>query len=128
MPDSDLKLTQYHTKRGFSAWWQTFKKDWNKAVNKDIESGEDERHHIDTINWICSCPAYSHSPYLLCKHLVVKKNILPTFMETKRHHDYPLVFFGTDKIQSICRKNDPWERYNPTLNENDYQRIPFKFW
>ena len=50
VPDSDLKLTQYHTKRGFPAWWQTFKKDWNKAVNKDIESGMDERYHIDTIS------------------------------------------------------------------------------
>ncbi|PKC50940.1 hypothetical protein RhiirA1_405369 [Rhizophagus irregularis] len=78
----------------------------------------DERYHNDAINWICSCPAYSQSRYLLCKHLVAKKNILPTFMETVRHHDYPLVSFGADKISSICQENDPWERYVPIIIED----------
>ena len=106
-------MTQYQTNRNFPSWWQTFKKDWNKAANTDIEPNMDERYHIDAINWICSCPAYSHSPYLLCKHLIAKKNILPTFIETIRRHDYPLVFFGdgANKIPSICQENDPWERY-----------------
>ncbi|PKY57507.1 hypothetical protein RhiirA4_510082 [Rhizophagus irregularis] len=117
VPDCDLKLTQYCTNRTFPAWWQTFKKDWNKAMNTNIESGMDERYHIDATNWICSCPAYSHNPYFLCKHLVAKKNILPTFMETARRHDYPLVFFGTDKIPSICQENDPWKR---TVIEDDF--------
>jgi len=118
VPDSDLKLTQYHTNRNFPSWWQNFKKDWNKAINKNIEPGMDERYHIDAINWICSCPAYSQSRYLLCKHLVAKKNILPTFMETVRRHEYPLVFFGTDKISPICQENDPWERYGPIIIED----------
>ncbi|CAB5356877.1 unnamed protein product [Rhizophagus irregularis] len=118
VPDSDLKLTQYHTNRNFPAWWQNFKKDWNKAVNTNIEPGMDERYHIDAINWICSCPAYSQSRYLLCKHLVAKKNILPTFMETVRHHNYPLVSFGANKISSICQENDPWERYGPIIIED----------
>ncbi|PKY41406.1 hypothetical protein RhiirA4_454982 [Rhizophagus irregularis] len=83
VPDFDLKMTQYHTKHSFPAWWQTFKKDWDKAVNTNIEFAMDKRHHIDTINWICSCPAYFCSPYLLCKHLVAKKNISPAFMEIK---------------------------------------------
>jgi len=44
-------------------------------------------------------------------------------METKRCHDYPLVFFGNDdNIQSICRENDPWERYGSTLNEDDFTK------
>ncbi|RGB22410.1 hypothetical protein C1646_776135 [Rhizophagus diaphanus] len=112
VPDSDIKLTQYYTNHCFSAWWQTFKRDWNKAANTKIEPGMDERYHIDEVNWICSCPAYFHNPYFLCKHLVAKKNILPTFMETIRRHDYPLVFFSSEKVASICQENDPWKRYD----------------
>ncbi|CAB4404499.1 unnamed protein product [Rhizophagus irregularis] len=74
----------------------------------------DERYHIDEVNWICSCPAYFHNPYFLCKHLVAKKNILLTFMETIRHHDYPLVFFSSEKVASICQENDPWKKYGLT--------------
>ncbi|PKY57331.1 hypothetical protein RhiirA4_478319 [Rhizophagus irregularis] len=98
----------------FPAWWQTFKRDWNKAANTKIEPGMDERYHIDEVNWICSCPAYFHNPYFLCKHLVAKKNILLTFMETIRHHDYPLVFFSSEKVASICQENDPWKKYGLT--------------
>lgn len=74
----------------------------------------DDRYHIDEIiNWICSCPAYSHNPYLLCKHSVAKKCTSPTYyMETIRCHDYPLVFFG---VPSISQENDPCERYELTM-------------
>jgi hypothetical protein len=47
--------------------------------------------------------------YLLCKNLIAKKNILPTFMETKRRHDYPPVSFEEDGVLSIFRENDPWK-------------------
>ncbi|PKY54360.1 hypothetical protein RhiirA4_473128 [Rhizophagus irregularis] len=96
VPDFDLKITQYHIKRSFPAWWQTFKKDWDKAVNTNIEFGMDKRYHIDAINWICSYPAYFHSLYILCKHLVAKKNISPAFMEIKQRYDYPLIFFDEE--------------------------------
>ncbi|GES78776.1 hypothetical protein RCL_jg21661.t1 [Rhizophagus clarus] len=38
VPDSDLKLNQYYTNRNFPAWWQGFKKDWNKVMKTNIES------------------------------------------------------------------------------------------
>jgi glutamine synthetase type III len=74
----------------------------------------DERHHIDVNNWVCSCPAYLNSRYLLCKHLVSKKNgkeFLPTFLETARHHDYPFLVFNGNKLPSITPANNPWSRY-----------------
>ena len=40
-------------------------------------------------------------------------------MGTVRRHDYPLIFFGTDKVPSICQENDSWERYEPTIIENE---------
>jgi hypothetical protein len=50
--------------------------------------------------------------------LIAKKNILPTFIKTIYHNDYPLIFFGTDKIPPICQENDPWEKYNSIIIKN----------
>jgi hypothetical protein len=114
IPDLDFKLTQYNTNRSFPAWWQAFKKSWDKVAAMEIAPGMDDRYHIDVSDWICSCPAYLHSPYLLCKHLVTKKSgkvFLPTFMETARRHDYPLVIFGSARLPAISHANDPWERH-----------------
>ncbi|CAG8832393.1 31772_t:CDS:2, partial [Gigaspora margarita] len=94
--DFDIKLTHYFTKRSFPTWWDAFKLDWIKKADINIEHDMDERYHVDTTNWICSCPAYLYSRYLICKHLIIKKNgksFLPTFLETKRRHDYPMIFF-----------------------------------
>jgi len=84
----------------------------------------DERYHIDINNWVCSCPAYLNSRYLLCKHLVSKKNgkeFLPTFLETARRHDYPLFTFNSDKLPSITPVNNPWSRYQITEKINSTQ-------
>jgi hypothetical protein len=112
LPDFEVKLTQYRANRGFPSWWKAFKKEWDNARSKDIPDDMDERYHIDVINWVCSCHAYLRSPYLLCKHLVAKmsKDFLPTFMETKRRHDYPLLAFGTDLQAPILQENNPWRR------------------
>jgi hypothetical protein len=118
VPDFNLKLIQYNTNRSFPSWWQTFKKDWEKNAVANIEPGMDERYHIDEINWICSCPAFLNSSYLICKHLVSKKDgnsFFPTFMETARRHDYPLIIFGANKVSAIHQENDPWKRYESSV-------------
>ena len=87
MPDFESKLAQYHRNRGFLAWWQNIKKDWNG------------RYHVDINNWVCSCPTYLNSRYLLCKHLVAKNNgrlFMPTYTETIRRHD--IRFLSLKKI------------------------------
>lgn len=34
--DFDLMMTHYDTNRHLPSWWQAFKKDWDKAMSKDI--------------------------------------------------------------------------------------------
>jgi hypothetical protein len=110
-PDFNLTLTQYITRRDYPSWWQAFKKDWNDAAAKEIEPGTEGRYHVDVDNWVCSCPAYQHSCYLLCKHLVAKKGgktFLPTYAQTTRRHDYPFLTFGADNLSAIRQENNPW--------------------
>jgi hypothetical protein len=120
IPDFKSKMVLYNRGRAFPAWWDNFKHDWNIAASADIESGIEDRYHIDVNNWVCSCPAYLSSPYLLCKHLIAKKNgrvFIPTFLETERRHDYPFLAFGKDKLPVITRSNNPWVRYGASIEE-----------
>ena len=78
----------------------------------------EDRYHVDINNWICSCPAYLKSRYLICKHLVCKKNgrqFIPTYTETVRRHDYPFLIFENENLPTITPINNPWVRYG--MNE-----------
>src|SRR6185295_5968837 len=120
IPDFESKLAQYHRNRGFPSWWQNFKKDWDRVAIADIEPGMEDRYHIDVSNWVCSCPAYLNSRYLLCKHLVAKKNgrlFMPTYAETIRRHDYPFLIFEKDNLPIINPMNNPWVRLRHETDE-----------
>jgi hypothetical protein len=122
VPDFESKLAQYNGNRSFPAWWQAFKKDWRMAATRDIQPGMDERHHIDVNSWVCSCEAYIRSRYLICKHLVYKKDgkdFIPSFLQTTRRHDYPLVTFSSDNMPTITIGNNPWSRFAQSVEEDD---------
>jgi hypothetical protein len=112
VPDYELKMDHHSRNREFPSWWKAFKQEWDRAKNKEMLGDMDERYHIDVDKWICSCHAYLRSPYLVCKHLVLKsdKDLQPTFLETMRRHDYPFVAFGKNISVPILQKNNPWRK------------------
>lgn len=60
---------------------------------------------------------------LICKHLVDKKNgilFLPTFQQTRRRHDYPLLSFDGDNMPVIMITNNPWSRSVQAVEETDH--------
>jgi hypothetical protein len=124
IPDFQSKLAQYNRNRKFPAWWQNFKKDWNSVATVDIEPGMEDRYHVDVNNWVCSCRAYLNSRYLLCKHLVAKKNgsqFVPKYIETVRRHDYPFFIFQKDNLPTITPMNNPWVRYEVDEEIDTYE-------
>jgi hypothetical protein len=46
---------------------KSFLHEWNKFA--DIQSVDTRRYFVDLQTWICSCPAYVSSRFLICKHL-----------------------------------------------------------
>jgi hypothetical protein len=123
VPDSEHKLIQINKNRGLPSWWKAFKREWDKAASREMQDGMEERYHIDVDRWICSCQAFLHSPYFLCKHLIFKKNgktFLPTFKETMRRHDYPFLAFGMDAAATILQENNPWKRF---LEDNPVEEV-----
>ncbi|CAG8810781.1 8143_t:CDS:2 [Gigaspora margarita] len=119
---TNILLLPFEYRSNYYWEWQAFNSDWDKYATTNIEVGMEEKYNINIINWTCSCPAYSHSPYLLCKHLVAKKNgsyFLPTFKKTMHQHNYPLLIFDADTtIPMICQENDPWETNKLNIIDN----------
>ncbi len=54
-------------------WRKEFKKTWLDARNTPL--GTQTRHTTDISKWVCSCTKFVLSRFLLCKHLVQKREL-----------------------------------------------------
>ena len=51
-------------------WWEEFKREWKKAEQRNTSTNYKEKYFISEALWLCSCPSFLQSQFLLCKHLV----------------------------------------------------------
>ena len=56
--------------RELPAWRKDFKKEWKRAMKKLITMPLNERYQPDVNQFVCTCPHFVVSRFLLCKHLV----------------------------------------------------------
>ena len=62
IPDMLNTWQLYKNNRSYPSWWKVFKTDLRKCLDAErLES-----YHVDVDKWICSCPAFINSPYLVC--------------------------------------------------------------
>ncbi|KAF0556085.1 MULE transposase domain protein [Gigaspora margarita] len=121
-------------------WWDDFKKAWNAAGTKDQSKnintdgpnkGKRKRsinekttdlkssYFTDINQWVCSCPAFLKSRFLVCKHLVQQVFIMPNGQRQrlirdnfKRHTTPPFLVlkdYEVDKITPINSSIVPFE-------------------
>jgi hypothetical protein len=69
---------------------QTGKAEWKQLLQKPITN----TYNTDVGNWICSCPHFFVSRFMLCKHLVQGKGTMdpPFFLHVQRCREYPFIF------------------------------------
>ncbi|KAF7290614.1 SWIM-type domain-containing protein [Mycena indigotica] len=74
-----------------SSWRDTFRKTWRSLEKRDISDRVHDTYRPDVTRWVCSCPAFLVSRFLLCKHLVQRVQVVPAtfFREVKRRHTVP---------------------------------------
>jgi hypothetical protein len=58
-----------------SDWEKDFIANWNALASRSEHTHADTLYQPDTETWVCGCPAYAHSRFPLCKHLVKRTNI-----------------------------------------------------
>lgn len=82
------------------AWFKAMRKEWNKKKGRGYS---DRSYHTEIDRWICTCPSYYMSKFLICKHLIagqelpfareLTRNSSPPFWEFKKEEGrmHPLV-------------------------------------
>ena len=56
--------------RGLLKWRKDFKADWIKAMRTEITMPLNEKYCPDAQCFVCTCPEFVISQFLVCKHIV----------------------------------------------------------
>lgn len=74
-----------------SSWRKDFKKIWRKLEKTPITMPVNDAYRPNVEKWICTCPFFVTSRFLLCKHLIQSMHRVPPvfFLETQRYREPP---------------------------------------
>ena len=73
IPDASRKLLaiiQGDHRQGLSSWRIDFKKEWKAQASKAVNERNLNTYHTEPTKCVCSCDAFMHSRFLICKHIV----------------------------------------------------------
>src|SRR5947199_2979976 len=97
IPHQQRKFEQlFLVKREKAEWRKAFKKEWKPLTKRPPNN----TYLTDTTRWICGCPAFFTSRFLICKHLVQQKGIVDIqfFDQVHRHYKYPFVDISLSQV------------------------------
>ncbi|KAF8209757.1 hypothetical protein K438DRAFT_1571798 [Mycena galopus ATCC 62051] len=63
-------MTDNGRDRELPSWRKDFKSEWRKCQATPITLPLNEQYRPDPYKWVCTCPYFFKSRFLLCKHLV----------------------------------------------------------
>lgn len=77
--------------RELPSWRKAFKKQWRKDQYTPITLPLNEKYSPDAHRWVCTCPQFAKSRFLLCKHLVQAVKPVPPifFLQVSRRRTSP---------------------------------------
>lgn len=77
--------------RELPSWRKEFKRAWKKAAKAPITMPLNDKYRPNPHTWVCTCPNFRISRFLLCKHLVQDVHPVPPtfFLEVRRNRSTP---------------------------------------
>ena len=69
-----------------ASWRKKFKATWKKLANAEVDPANIGRYHTNPFKFVCACPAFLQSRFLICKHLVHCFENIPIGMEMGRFY------------------------------------------
>ncbi|KAJ3985287.1 hypothetical protein F5890DRAFT_1409822 [Lentinula detonsa] len=77
--------------RNLASWRKGFKAEWKKLEKRPITYPLSDKYRPDPSRWVCGCPSFYKSRFLICKHLVQAVEPVPVtfFLEVKRNRSTP---------------------------------------
>ncbi|KAG1874931.1 hypothetical protein F4604DRAFT_2008937 [Suillus subluteus] len=77
--------------RELSSWRKSFKSEWQQALETPITMPMNAKYRPDVGKWVCTCPHFIKSRFLVCKHLVQDVHIVSPvfFLEVQCNRTLP---------------------------------------
>lgn len=80
--------------RDAPTWRHEFKKIWKTLESRETAAPDSfayRKYNPDPIKWVCACPAFRTSRFLICKHLILTCHPVPVrfFFEVSRNRTTP---------------------------------------
>ena len=91
--------------RDLPSWYKAFKCEWKRCAATPITAPLNPKYRPDPWRWVCTCPSFSTSQFLICKHLVQSV-----------HQVWPHFFLEVTRNQNIPF----WEHKTLTLLDPDH--------
>jgi hypothetical protein len=87
--------------RELPAWRKLFKREWKKCAKTLISTPVNPKYRPNPSKWVCTCPHFSKSRFLICKHLVQAVHPVPPtfFLEVSRNRSTP--FWSHQNLVSL---------------------------
>jgi hypothetical protein len=87
----DTLFTDTGRNRELASWRKAFKHTWRKLEGRTVSEPINDAYRPDVNRWVCTCPAFVVSRFLICKHLVhLVQKVPPTFfIEAERYRSPP---------------------------------------
>jgi len=111
--------------RELASWRKDFKSAWMKDLMKDQNVDLHDKYRPDPQRWVCTCPHFLVSRFLICKHLV--QSVRPVnpefFFEVERNRSTP--FYSHPSLIELPVDGDTSDDDDDDYNHNgDAQRSP----
>jgi hypothetical protein len=77
--------------RELPCWRKQFKREWKKLAATPITMPLNDKYRPDAHKWVCTCPSFVRSRFLICKHLIQAVQPVPPtfFLQVKRNRTLP---------------------------------------
>ena len=102
----DVMLNDTGRFRELPKWRKEFKSAWKKAANTQIMMPMNEKYRPDVKRFVCTCPQFVISRFLICKHLVqLFRPVSPMFfLEVTRNRTIP--FWSHCTLKPLANDDD----------------------
>ncbi|KAF5311025.1 hypothetical protein D9619_008106 [Psilocybe cf. subviscida] len=118
----DNLLTPNGRYRELGSWRKAFKKTWRKLETRETTLPANlDAYRPNTQKWVCTCPAFVTSRFLLCKHLVQLVRRVPPkfFLEVKRQRSTPFWEHRTLKPKDAAECDGDNEGHSGDMSDDE---------
>ena len=124
--------------RELPSWRKDFKADWKKGMKKSVQEVlMKEKYHPDTEHFVCTCPQFVVSRFLICKHLVQSfQPVNPIFfLQVMQNRTTPfwshpaLIPLQTEGVEEDRMETEAVESVGPTdpMMDDDFDPTEDRF-